>query len=234
MIHNEIQNNKLQILGKLAASLAHEIRNPLSAIKLNLEYVKMTELSEEVKESINASIEAATRIQELIETTLDFSRATLNDCSMQSVNDVVLLAYDIMLSRARILNIKLEKQLDPALPLIYFNKNKILQVALNLLTNAFEAIERNGIVKIKTYQENEPESNNIVLEVEDSGGGISEESKEKIFNDFYTNKETGTGLGLSVCRRILDEYGASISFESQLGKGTRFFVSFNPNFHGVK
>lgn len=227
MIQDEIQNNKLQILGKLAASLAHEIRNPLSAIKLNLEFVKMSDVNDDVKDSVNSCIDAAERIQELIETTLDFSRSSLNDSSFQSLNDVVNLAVEIMSTKARILNISVEKHLSEKLLHVHFNKNKILQVILNLLTNAFEAIERNGIVRIKTYTERQDSKEIIVLEIEDTGSGITEENKEKIFNDFYTNKAQGTGLGLSVCKMILDEYKASISFDSEMGKGTRFFVRFN-------
>ena len=227
MTHDDIQNNKLQILGKLAASLAHEIRNPLSAIKLNLEFVKMSDVNEEIKDSVDSCIDAAERIQELIETTLDFSRSSLNDSSFQSLNDVVNLAEEIMNAKARILNIAIEKHLSKELSHIHFNKNKVLQVILNLMTNAFEAIEKNGVVRIRTYSEKNNSEDNIILEVEDTGSGINEDNKEKIFKDFYTNKVQGTGLGLSVCKMILDEYKASISFESELGKGTRFFVRFN-------
>lgn len=226
MRENEIQNNKLQILGKLAASLAHEIRNPLSAIKLNLEFVQMSELEEEVKESIDSCIEAACRIQHLIDSTLDFSRTSLNDTSFQSLNDVAALAIEIMNAKARILNIKVESRLDHSIPLISFNRNKVLQVVLNLLTNAFEAIEKQGTVQVSTYYDNANDS--VILHVNDNGRGISEENKEKIFKDFYTNKKEGTGLGLSVCKRILDEFKASIDFESQVGKGTSFFVKFTP------
>lgn len=234
MLHDEVQNNKLQILGKLAASLAHEIRNPLSAIKLNLEYIKMSEASPEVQESIESCIDAAMRIQTLIETTLNFSRTSLNDCYYQSLNEIVLLATEIMAPKARILNIDIEPQLDEGSPALYLNKNKILQVLLNMLTNAIEAIEKNGHVKVKTYSEQLEGKETVTLEIQDTGSGISEESREKIFNDFYTNKKEGTGLGLSVCKMILEEYTADMSFESVPGQGTRFFVRFNPNFNGAK
>jgi len=227
MIHDDIQNNKLQILGKLAASLAHEIRNPLSAIKLHLEFIKMSDTSDEVKDSINSCIQAAERIQDLVESTLDFSRASLNDSSSQSVNEVVMLAVEVMQAKAKILNINLETNLQKDIPLIYFNKNKILQVLLNLITNAFEAIEKNGIVKIKTYLQNLSGKDFITVEIEDNGSGISDEDKEKIFHDFYTKKSFGTGLGLSVCKMILNEYNAEIDFESKVGKGTKFFVRFS-------
>lgn len=226
MIQDEIQNNKLQILGKLAASLAHEIRNPLSAIKLSLEYMKMSDVNPDVVDSINSCLDAANRIQNLIETTLDFSRTTLNDCSRVSLNEIVDLSIEIMHPRANVLNIKIEKSLNDNLSLIYFNKNKMLQVVLNLLTNAIEACTNSGLVKIKTYSEivNKIEYNTV--EIEDNGVGISEEDKEKIFSDFYTKKPTGTGLGLSVCKMILDDFEAKIDFKSQIGKGTHFFVRF--------
>lgn len=233
MMHNEIQDNKLQILGKLAASLAHEIRNPLSAIKLNLDFVSMSDISPELRESITACMEAAQRIQAIVETTLDFSRSTLSDCYMQSLNEVVSLAVEIMNARAKILNIEVITELDQEMPAVYFNKNKILQVVLNLMTNAFEAIGKNGTVNIRTYRETLDGNNFVTLEVRDTGQGISEENKGKIFNDFYTNKKEGTGLGLSVCRSILDEFGAVISFDSRLGEGSRFYVRFNPNINGV-
>lgn len=231
--NNEIQDNKLQILGKLAASLAHEIRNPLSAIKLNLDFVSMSDLSPELRESITACMEAAKRIQAIVETTLDFSRSTLSDCYLQPLNEVIKLAVEIMNARAKILNIEVVTGLDREVPPLYFNKNKILQVVLNLMTNAFEAIEKNGTVNLRTYRETLDGNNFVTLEVQDTGQGISEENKEKIFNDFYTNKKEGTGLGLSVCRSILDEFGASITFDSRLGEGSRFYVRFNPNLNGV-
>jgi len=226
MIQDEIQNNKLQILGKLAASLAHEIRNPLSAIKLSLEYMKMSEVNPDIAESIHSCLDAANRIQNLIETTLDFSRATLNDCSKISLNEVVELAIEIMQPRANVLNIKINKDLRDQMGLIYFNKNKMLQVIINLITNAFEACTKHGVVKIKTYSEIVDKISYNTVEIADNGVGINEEDKEKIFHDFYTKKPTGTGLGLSVCKMILDDFEAKIDFDSEIGKGTHFFVRF--------
>ncbi|MEI7811850.1 MAG: ATP-binding protein [Ignavibacteria bacterium] len=228
-MYKEENDNKLQILGKLAASLAHEIRNPLSAIKLNLEFVKMSEINDDVRDSIDSCIEATQRIQSLIENTLDFSRSSINDFTPQSINIVVSSAVEIMVSRGKVFNIVITEQLDHTLPPVSFNKNKMLQVLLNLITNAFEAIEKNGLVKIKTYREVINENQYVTLEIEDSGKGISEDNKAKIFNDFFTNKEYGTGLGLSVCKMILDEFNASIDFVSHVGRGSRFYVRFNQN-----
>lgn len=223
-MNSEIQNNKLILLGKLSASLSHEIRNPLASLKLNLNYLKMVQenFDDEIIESIGASLEAAERIQNLVETTLDFSRKPRKDSGLYSLNNIVEKAVQIMQSNAKHRNICIELFLQNDLPRININKNKILQVVLNLLTNAVEASERDGQVYVKSSLSKEKDL--IILEVEDFGIGISEEEKEHIFKDFYTNKNNGTGIGLSVCKMLLDEHNADFYFQSEAGKGTRFFV----------
>lgn len=230
MQESEIQNNKLQILGKLAASLAHEIRNPLSVIQLNLELLKTAEKKEDVDEGIDGCLSAAKRIQTIIETTLDFSRTQATEYSPYKINDIIKTASDILSVKLNTAKIKLIRDLDPSLPFINVNKNKILQVILNLITNSIEAIGSCGEIKIRTYLERQNDNCEFaVMEVEDNGGGISEDIKEKIFADFFTNKKNGTGLGLSVCKMILEEHNASISLDSQLGSYTRFYVKFKLN-----
>lgn len=232
MFEDELQNNKMQILGKLAATLVHEIRNPLSAIKLNLDFIKLSsaELPSELDQSVNACLEAAYRMQSLVENLLGFSRKSTNCDEKNSLNSVADIAVSIMQNNAKICNIKIEKKFDFELDDLIFDKNKILQVILNLLTNAIEASNPDSIIRVKTYSEKKEAALCYVLEVEDNGVGIKEEDKQKVFGDFYTGKKNGTGLGLSVCKNILEEYGAGISFESTYGVGTRFFIRFNvPN-----
>lgn len=232
MFEDELQNNKMQILGKLAATLVHEIRNPLSAIKLNLDFIKLcsSELPSEIDQSVNSCLEAAYRMQSLVENLLGFSRKATNSNEKNSLNTVADIAVSIMQNNAKICNIKIEKKFDYDLEDLIFDKNKILQVVLNLITNAIEASSPESVIKVKTYSEKEAEKLYYVLEVEDNGVGIKEEEKQKIFGDFYTGKKNGTGLGLSVCKTILAEYDANISFESSFGTGTRFFIRFNvPN-----
>ncbi len=223
-MNNEIQNNKLILLGKLSASLSHEIRNPLAALKLNLNYLKMMQddFDKEAAESISSSLEAAERIQNLVETTLDFSRRPKKDTGLFSLNNIIEKAVQIMHSNAKRRNIRIELFLQKDLPQINLNKNKILQVILNLLTNAIEASERDGVVNVKSSLSRD--KNVVLLEVEDFGVGINEEEKAHIFKDFYTNKSNGTGIGLSVCKMLLDEHKAEFYFHSEEGKGTKFFV----------
>ena len=195
---NDVQNNKLIILGKLAASLAHEIRNPLSAIKLNLGFLEMSanENERETKESVSSALEAVDRIQYLIESTLEFSRKNVKDTDLYSLNEICEQSIEIIHSSARRKSLEIKSDFTNNLPDLNISKNKTTQIILNLLTNAIEASSRNSQIFIRTYKN---KNNDLVfLEVDDSGCGIKDEDKDKIFTDFYTNKKNGTGLGLSI------------------------------------
>jgi signal transduction histidine kinase len=230
-LKDDIQNNKLLILGKLTASLAHEIRNPLSAIKLNLDYLQMSEINnDENVECIESSLEAVNRIQQLIENTLDFSRTPNSDLEDCSLNEIALQAVGILKSVSRKQNVRIITELDENISSLILNRNKILQVFLNFLNNSMDALGTEGLIKVVTSETKD----HIYFYVEDNGIGISKEDQKKIFNDFFTKKEKGTGLGLSVCKQLLDEHGAEIKLESELGKGTRFTVLFPDNLRVVK
>lgn len=212
-------------MGKLSATLAHEIRNPLSALKLNLNYLKMSEeeFDPEVIECLNSCVEAADRIQDLIENTLEFSRTPTRDDKEVNINEVTVQAIDILMGTAKKKNVDIISDLDEKLPHIIFNRNKILQVFINLITNAIDASERNSMIKLRSYQNSKKD---VIFEVEDNGVGIGEDAKEKVFMDFYTSKRSGTGLGLSVCKKLLEEYDCEIDFESAENKGTTFKILF--------
>jgi signal transduction histidine kinase len=227
----QIQNNRLQILGKLTASLIHEIRNPLSVVKLNLDYLNMMKdnVSEEVLECIQSCNEATKRMLFLIEHFSDFSKKPQQDSEVCSVKEITEMAVNVMRVNANRLNINIITKIDDHLPSIYFQKDKLLQVFLNLITNAIEAENQAGTINIKASVIKNGEFDVIIWEIEDHGVGIKEEQKRKIFNDFYTSKEKGTGLGLSVCKALLKEYEAEFGFESSPGKGTKFFIKFNTN-----
>ncbi len=225
---DNVQDNKLQLMGKLTASLLHEIRNPLSAIKLNLDYLKMIEkdLPSEAIESVDVCIDAFLRIHYLIDNVLTFARKNANFNGECSINEITRNAVDIMLPNALKKNVYIKLLTDDSLPLGHYDKSKLLQVFLNLISNAIESCENGGNITIKTYSQ---DTDFVIWEVEDTGVGINDEDKDKIFQDFFTSKEKGTGLGLSVCKMLLLEYQADLYFESSPGIGTKFFIKFNPN-----
>jgi len=229
MSFNIIQNNKLQILGKLTASLFHEVRNPLSAVKLNLDYMKMfkEELPCEVNESLDDCYEALSRIQVMIDQMLGFTRKNQLEFEKKlDINKITEDAIALVSYRSKKENVTFEKFLDENISEIIFDDNKLLQVFLNLMTNAVDSVDDNGKIIIRSYQNRTDDKIDVFWEVQDNGVGISDENKVKIFEDFYTNKKHGTGLGLSVCKMILDEQEAKINFESELNNGTRFIIQF--------
>jgi len=224
MLKDKSQNNKLQLLGKLNASFVHEIRNPLFALKLNLDYLKLREdTPDDVRESIDACTEAVKRIQFLVESILDFSRKPKSYTEQCLLNEVTFQAIELAKGYAEKKNCNILREMDDNINYVNIDKNKLLQVELNLIINAIEASKKSQPICVKTYKK----CNDIFWEVEDFGKGINEGEKTLIFKDFFTNKKSGTGLGLSICRDLLNEYKASISFESQLNKGSRFFIKFN-------
>lgn len=225
MEKDEIFSNRLAILGKLAASLIHEIRSPLSVIKMNLDYLSMndSEWNDDTRESINSCKEAVNRMSFIVTNFSTFAKKSPKDDEFISLNDLTMTAVKVAQIEARMQGIKIDTHLQQDLPHIRISKDKLLQVFLNLIYNAIESKTKDNLIFIRTYLEN-PDW--IVWEIEDSGKGIEESAKEKIFSDFYTSKEKGTGLGLSVCKSILDEYNSQISFESHLNVGTKFFIKF--------
>lgn len=229
---NEVQNNKLLILGKLAASIAHEIRNPLSAIKLEIESMRMSviESNGELHDSLTSCMEATERINNIIQTTLDFSRKNTRVTNNVDLNKICSQTIELLSAQASKQKSILSFKPKENLPTIRLNKNKVLQVTVNLVTNALEAVNEDGEISLRIKINKD---STIILEVNDNGDGIKEEDKPKIFTDFYTNKKGGTGLGLGVCKMLIEEQGSEIGFVSKEGKGSKFYIQFPANLVGV-
>lgn len=230
MNSENIQNNKLQLLGKMTAGLLHEIRNPLSAIKLGLAHLIMIEdeLPSEANETVKASTQALERIQDLVDNVLDFSRKTAVKELECSINEITKYSITLLHGLAFKNKICIQSSLDDTLPNLIIDKNKLLQVFINLISNAIEAFETSAtkqkkFIDISTFRN----GNDIVWQIRDNGVGICDTDKDKIFNDFFTKKNKGTGLGLSVCNSILNDYKSQLLFDSELGKGTTFSIIFN-------
>jgi two-component system NtrC family sensor kinase len=223
-----IQNNKLELLGKLAATLSHEIRNPLSVLQLNLHYLRTynDNLNQENIELINTCEVALERITNLVENILEFSRRPIDDLEVISLNEIIEQSLIILNPISARQSVNIIKTYEEEMTPLHLNRNKILQVILNLLTNAIEASARGSKIIVKTRRIEQNGDCCVLCEIQDFGIGISEQDKDKIFQEFFTKKKQGTGLGLSVCKKILEEFNAEIYFESKLGSGTTFFLKF--------
>ncbi|MBL7976161.1 MAG: PAS domain S-box protein [Candidatus Kapabacteria bacterium] len=223
-----LQADKMMLLGQLSASVAHEIRNPLAAVNLNLQMLlrKISETEPHIQ-YVNTALRGVERILNIVNTTLNFAKPLPPRVTPVNLNSVVVdsidLISDILLRKAIIV----ELDLDEELPVVSADVNQMQQVLINLLTNACDAITLKGEIIIKTNIEvGEHGKPCIMMRIKDNGMGISEEDLTKIFDPFFTRKAEGTGLGLAIIQRILQQHGCSIYVESIVGTGSTFTICF--------
>jgi PAS domain S-box-containing protein len=218
-----IQTDKLVSLGHLSAGIAHEIRNPLASININLQLLSraFSEKSQEY-EILFSALQGVERIKKIIDTTLDYVRFTKSSEQKEDLNQIILTTMPLVQVSMVKKDIEIKLELMDKIPQIKSDSKQIQQVLINLLTNANEAIKSKGEIMIKTSCDN----HDVILSITDTGEGITVENLKHIFEPFYTQKSGGTGLGLSVVKEILDNHNATIEVNSQINKGTTFIIKF--------
>ncbi len=222
-----IQAEKLASLGRLSAAIAHEIRNPLSAISVNLQFLlrKFPEGTQERK-YLELTLEGVRRIEKIVEATLNFARPSKPIVKEENINDVINATLPLVEISTLKKKIDVITKLEPELPKIRIDFKQIQQVILNILTNAVDAIESSGQIRVSSYLEEEGGVDYVVVSIADSGCGIPKDDLNKIFEPFYTRKSDGTGLGLAISKQIMNSHGGKIEVESELGRGTTFYLKF--------
>jgi PAS domain S-box-containing protein len=223
-----VQADKLVLLGQLSAGVAHEIRNPLAAVNLNLQILKR-KTPPEVPEYnyVNTALQGVERITRIVEVTLNFSRPAVPDIQGLNLNSLIPQTLDMVTAVLKRKEITVNLRLADDLPTVAADSKQMQQVFINLITNAADAIKNRGMITIKTYLEidNKPgEIQYSVVSITDTGEGIPVEDLPKIFNPFFTRKADGTGLGLPITQRILHQHSGIIDVESNPGHGTTFYV----------
>lgn len=224
-----IQANKLLLLGKLTANLVHEIRNPLSAIKLNLDYMRLAQddLPLDIKEILSESLDAFEQVNFLIEDVLDFTRkpsAKIHQVAVESITERCLKIISIS---AKNKGITIDQDFEEDIPILNVNKNKMMQIFLNFLSNAIEASSEKSRIIIRAFRKKIEDNSCVIWEVQDFGTGIKYEDKQKILDGFYSTKSSGNGIGLGVCKKLANELNAEIYFNSEYGVGTTFSIKFS-------
>jgi two-component system nitrogen regulation sensor histidine kinase GlnL len=226
--------DRLAMVGTLAAGLAHEIRNPLGGIKGAAQLLKRSlDRDSSLLEYANIMIREVDRVDKLIEQLLDLSRPAKLKLTALNIHVVLEDVLLLEVQTAEQLSITIKKRFDPSLPPIRGDQAQLTQVFLNLVKNALQAMQGNSTLTITTRLETDfhirgqgtDRSRLIWVDIEDEGIGIKEEDLPHIFSPFFTTKNSGTGLGLAVCYRIVKEHGGLIRVESVEGKGTIFRVS---------
>lgn len=225
-----VNAEKLASLGRMAAGVAHELNNPLTGIVTFAHLLKKRIPPENKQdiEDIDVIIEQANRCSKIINGLLGFSRKTSTEKIKLSINSLIENTLALLRNQAKFHNIRYEMNLDNSIPEIIIDPNQIQQVFINLLINAADAMNENGLIIISTRFIEGKIGNKKYIEIEftDTGPGIPKEQLARIFEPFYTTKPVGkgTGLGLAVSYGIIKKHGGSIAVKSDYGKGASFFV----------
>jgi len=219
--------DRLASLGTLTAGLAHEIRNPLVSIKTFTQLLPERMEDEEFRNQfLPIASNEVDRISLLINELLDFAKPSEPRLDPEDINDILDGMILLVSTESKKKQIQIIKKYANDLPLVSVDREQIKQVFLNILLNAIEATPENGQITIKTRSFSKPGGEPYAqIEITDTGKGIPEDYLEDIFNPFFTTKSKGSGLGLSISNQIVQEHRGYISVESQVNKGTSFFIN---------
>lgn len=219
--------DRLASLGQLTAGLAHEIRNPLVAIRTFTQLLPERYQDADFRNSFQAlAMKEVDRICGLVNDLLSFARPSAPNVSAESINEIVESIARILETEAKEKGVQIYRRLAPSLPKIFVDKEQLKQVCMNVILNGIQAIDGRGVVQISTqlFAKNGGEQF-VQIGVRDSGIGIADKDIENIFNPFFTTKKGGSGLGLSISHQIVQEHGGYIVVESRVGEGTAFFIN---------
>jgi two-component system, NtrC family, sensor histidine kinase HydH len=222
------RSERLAALGQLSAGLAHEIRNPLGVIKGSAEMLaqKLQQpqpLAAELAGYISTEVN---RLNDLVARFLDFARPLRLDLKPHQITEILDRAAESVRAQIPDAHINIERHYASGLPPILADERFCESVFSNLITNAFQAMNGTGIVRLSAAPQSSNGSSGVVVTVEDTGPGVSTEMREQIFNPFITSKKDGVGLGLSIVAKIVDEHRGWIRLDPDSTKGARFRVFF--------
>ena len=220
-----VQSEKLASLGKLAAGIAHEINNPLGGILIYSHLlIEDTSKKSPHYENLKKIVKETSRCKDIVKGLLEFARPKEPEVSRIDLNDVVDRSLAIVEKQALFQNIKIKKAYTPDLPKITADGSQLQQVFMNIIINAAEAMDGKGILSLSTSLDTDGET--IEAKISDTGHGINEEDKKRLFEPFFSTKEVGkgTGLGLAISYSIIQIHKGTIDVESEEGKGSTFTV----------
>lgn len=218
-----MQAEKMTLMGRLAAGIAHEIRNPLSAISLNLQYmVFKTQQQPELCDSLRDALEGTKRIEAVIENTLNLARISPPVLKEHRMNDLVPQVLGFIGLSVQHNDVQFETVLAEGLPAIHIDAKQIQQVVLNILQNAIDASPVGGTIELATslVKMPDPARQFVQLSVRDHGPGLTADQRKHLFEQFYTTKAGGTGLGLAISKQIVEKHKGEIHIDVAEGGGT--------------
>jgi signal transduction histidine kinase len=226
----KLQAERLAMVGTMAAQVAHEVRNPLGSITLNLDLIfkeigKLAKgnghVPDEGRSLVNDMRSEVRRIQRVIDDYLQFARLPKLQRQLVDLNRFLEQKLGFLCGELERANVKLRTHFDPVLTNINADAEQLWQAVLNLIRNGREAMPNGGELNIGTWHDGEQ----ALLRVSDNGKGMTEEQVQRVFEPFFTTKQEGTGLGLALVQQIVTEHGGHVECQSATGKGSTFTIS---------
>ncbi len=219
-----LQSERLAAVGQLSAEVVHEIRNPLNAISLNIDWLEneLTGSDSEIAKTLKSISREIERLNQITESYLVRARVPTQESQKTGVHELVREIIDFCREEDRSRNIEVTAELAAQEIYVRTDRSRLKQALLNVLRNAREAMPRGGSIVVRT----EVHDNVYRIQVVDSGHGMNESTRTKTFQPFFTTKPSGTGLGLTLTRTVVEEAHGTLHCESQLGRGTTFTFQF--------
>jgi signal transduction histidine kinase len=221
-----LKKERLAYIGTLASGLAHEIRTPLNAIQMNIDLLAeeldavVTDRREEFEKRVGRIKRETQDLRKTLDAFLQFARPPKLQSTPLKLHKYLAELLEFFEPEATKHNVELRREFAEQLYPVPIDPQQFGQVILNLLSNAREAIRSHGTIIVRTRETD----NHVEIEIEDDGGGVKPEDEAQVFDIFYSTKETGTGLGLGIARRIVEEHDGTLSLDNHPGKGARFIV----------
>jgi two-component system, sporulation sensor kinase E len=216
-----IESERFNALTLLAAGVAHEIGNPLNSLHIHLQLMERTvrKLDGRVRDELQESIEIArseiSRLDSIVTQFLKAIRPSKPQLQRENVNSIVEEAVRFFTPEIQDRDIVVEQELRSDLPMLELDRDQMKQAFYNIIKNSFEAMKRRGILRIRT----DIDATHVLVSFTDTGGGMSAETLSRVFEPYYTTKQSGSGLGLLIVRRIVREHGGELAIESNEGQG---------------
>ena len=215
------KSDTLTVVGELAAGIAHEIRNPMTALKGFIQLLQNSMKDEQYAMYFDVITSELKRIESIITEFLVLAKPQAISYQRKSVTVIMKETLDLLSAQASLDNVQFETSIENGLPEIYCEPNQLKQVFINILKNAIEVMPKGGTVSVLLSKVEEEQ---VLISIMDEGSGIPEDKLKKLGEPFYTTKDRGTGLGLMVSYKIVEEHNGTIEVNSELGKGTTFHI----------
>ena len=220
-----LQSERFATIGKLSTQIAHEIMNPLSSIKMNIRILsKRGGLSANDQRRLQIANFEIEHLEKILRDIFDYSKSLQLNFSRENLNEILDKSLLMVQDRLEEKQVEVIKKYHPSLPHVSLDLVRMMQVFTNLYLNAIQALDQKGKLRVATSQERVNGATFLKVSISDNGPGIPALQRAAIFDPFYTTKSDGTGLGLTIVKKIVEQHAGKIGVESRVGQYTKFNI----------